>query len=72
MQAQFRHATVATLCKHMLRHINQARKEFVATQLCKPDNDIYRLLDELERSALTSLNMRTKGERLQQSFIGSS
>lgn len=64
MQKQFRRTTMPHVCLLALRHISKAKQSFIRSKLLQAPNNIYTLLDELERSLRYSLDQHAKAKAL--------
>ena len=64
MQKYFRLTTMPKVSWRILRHIDMSRRAFAKSQLLRPSNDIYALLDGIEQSVDHSLDKRAKMQAL--------
>lgn len=64
MQKRFRQTTMLKITRRMLSHIDLSRQAFARSQTLRDKNDIYDLLNTLERSAEHSLDKHSKGHAL--------
>lgn len=60
MQKCFRKTTMPRVCRRLLVHITTARRNLEKSQLLRPVNDIYMLLDTLELSTRQALDVHAK------------
>ncbi len=64
MQKQFRRTTMPQICLVALRHIDQAKQDFIKSDLLQPTNGIDALIDELELSLRRSFDQHAKASAL--------
>lgn len=60
MQKNFRQTTMPKVCGRILWHISASRQAFIKSQLLRTTNDIYLLLDNLEKTVQHSLDTHSK------------
>lgn len=60
MQKSFRRTVLPKVCRYILRHVAIARQEFQKSELLQTDNNLYKLLDKLELTAVHALDRHAK------------
>jgi len=73
MQKCFRQKTMMQVCRQIRRHTAASKRDFIKSDLLRPVNSIYALLDGLELSVQDSLDQQAKAQafaRMQNSVFG--
>lgn len=62
MQKRFRKTTMLRVCQRILRHTNLSKQAFIKSHLLQTTNNVYTLLDELEKSVQLSMDTHSKSQ----------